>query len=398
MATDDAPLPQCTNEQDGREEDVYQFVGDEDDAEGNDEKSYGDEWRVDAEGTLDLVALDTQQQREQDDAQQPGIGDQQVSGHDEEVLLDGSQRDAQNEGERHCRRGQRDAGTLLHKFLCAQALGHDIADEQEVNQRSEDGIEDDADEHAEDVARVPLGIVGGLVLLLDGARHKLPVAAEVAQNAEIRVAAIAEDARLDVIIAALGIVVEIGETLLCLVIDIDEVGELVAVRIQRATNLAGQVETGHAVLLALHAEHTVGHLLQTDDQRVVACNLVFGAFHECLERHALALELPILLGGLVTGVGQVEHVVLLLGVEHERVLVRPPHGGHQLVAQLFASFLVDGTAFSHLAIIVIQLGAQNLQRLGQVLLFQHGMGIQHSQQNDYNSKKSLHLRKILPQR
>ena len=59
MATDDAPLPQGADEQDGGKEQVDKLVGNEDDAEGDDEESDGDEWCVDAEGTLNLVALDT---------------------------------------------------------------------------------------------------------------------------------------------------------------------------------------------------------------------------------------------------------------------------------------------------------------------------------------------------
>ena len=58
MAPDDAPLPQTADEQDRGEEHVDQLVGNQDDAEGKHDEAHDDEWRIDAEGTLNLVAAD----------------------------------------------------------------------------------------------------------------------------------------------------------------------------------------------------------------------------------------------------------------------------------------------------------------------------------------------------
>ena len=94
MAPYHVPLPQGTDEQDGREHHVHQFVGYQDDAHHEDQESHRDEWCVDAEGALDLVAIHAQQQRDEYHAQQPGIVHQQVGGHDEEVLFRECQREA----------------------------------------------------------------------------------------------------------------------------------------------------------------------------------------------------------------------------------------------------------------------------------------------------------------
>ena len=61
------PLPQSATKQYRREAQVHQVVGYQDDAERDDDEAHHYQWCIDAEGALDLIAIDTQQQRHQDD-------------------------------------------------------------------------------------------------------------------------------------------------------------------------------------------------------------------------------------------------------------------------------------------------------------------------------------------
>ena len=190
-----------------------------------------------------------------------------------------------------------------------------------------------------------MGIIRGLVFLLDGARHVIPVATEVLKDGEVGVAAILEDARLDVAIALLGIVVHARQPLLRVVVHLDEVLHRVAVLLERRADFLGEGKTDETVLLSLCIEHATGHGFQRVDERVVAGYFAIRPAHELLERYALAHELLILLGSLMAGVGEVEHVLLLLRIEHERVLVGTLHSGYELVAHLFGAFAVEGSTF-----------------------------------------------------
>ena len=80
------PLPQGTEQKDRREDEVYQIVWYQDDTENDDDEAYQHQWRIDAEGVLDLVIIHTQQDGYQDDTNQPGILHQQLACHHHEVL------------------------------------------------------------------------------------------------------------------------------------------------------------------------------------------------------------------------------------------------------------------------------------------------------------------------
>ncbi len=94
VLANDEPLPNGAKQQNGGEGHVDQLVGDEHDAEGDDDEAYHDQWRIDVEGAAYLVAVDTQEQRDEDDTQEPSILDEQAAGHDEEVLLQRCPHDA----------------------------------------------------------------------------------------------------------------------------------------------------------------------------------------------------------------------------------------------------------------------------------------------------------------
>ena len=208
MATDDAPLPQGANEQNGREDDVHQLVRNQDNADGNYQEAHKHQGGIDAEGTLNLVALHTQQQRDENHAQQPRILHQQVGGHNDEVLVNHHQRHTQDEGKGDRRRCHDDTSALLHKLLGTQPLGNHETDDGEVQQGSYHRVEDGREQEAENPPAVPLRIGVGLVFLLDGTRHGAPIALPVLEDAEVTVAAILEDICLDIVVTLLGIVVQ----------------------------------------------------------------------------------------------------------------------------------------------------------------------------------------------
>ena len=60
QTADDTPLPQRTGKQHRRENEVYQFVGNQDNAERNDGEADDDERGIDAEGTANLTTIHTQ--------------------------------------------------------------------------------------------------------------------------------------------------------------------------------------------------------------------------------------------------------------------------------------------------------------------------------------------------
>ena len=222
-------------------------------------------------------------------------------------------------------------------------------------------------------------ILVGLILLVDGRDHRVPIAPPSLDDVEIGLATIAEYAGLNVVITLLGIVVEVGETLLRHIVVADVVLHHGAVVVQRVADVGGEGQTDVAVYLGLLVEHGDGHGTQGTYQGVVAGNVGLHLCDKRLERQLLALEVVILLGGLMTGVGEVEHVVLFLGIEHQRVLVRTLHDVYQLIAYLFVLLAVLFYHLRQLTMVVGKLCAQYLQRLGQVFLFQYGMTLQSGQ-------------------
>ena len=88
----------------------------------------------------------------------------------------------------------------------------------------------------------------------------------------------------------------------------------------------------------------------------------------------MLVEVVILLGGLAAGVGQVEHVLGLLRVEHQRVLVGLFQREQHLCDQLLGALLPDCGAPRQVVVILLQLGVQEGERHLQILLLQHGAG------------------------
>ena len=87
MPPDHHPLPDGTEQQDGRQYQIHQLIRNQDDPTAYHDEADADQGRIDTEGTAYLVTLYTQQERDQDHTQQPGILHQQCRGHDHKILL-----------------------------------------------------------------------------------------------------------------------------------------------------------------------------------------------------------------------------------------------------------------------------------------------------------------------
>ena len=211
---------------------------------------------------------------------------------------------------------------------------------------------------------------------------------ESADQGEIVLAAVDEDALLDVSVALLGIFVLLFQTTLRHVVETDVLLQLPGVALQHGADVLGQHQTGVALLVAVLRHDDVGHTFQTPDQTVVTGDVLLRLVQELGEGQLLLVEVPVLLRGLMTGVGQVEYVVLLLRVEHHRILVGALHRLQQLGEQALRALPPGGTAHRELAVVLLQLCLQDGERLFQVLLLQHGIGLDDEacQHNEYDNQ------------
>ena len=204
------------------------------------------------EGTLDLVTIDAQQQRDKDDAEQPGILDEQSAGHSKEVLVERGLQQGPDGGEGHRRRRHDDAGTLLQELLGMEALRHQ-AESKQVEKDGNDDIEHNHHEQPDDDGAVPVALpVARLVFFLDGANHCLPMALDVAEHGDIVLATVTEDAGLYLLVTLVGIVVQVLQPLLGHLVQVDVVGHLTAVLRQRVANVCGKGETDTPVLFIFY--------------------------------------------------------------------------------------------------------------------------------------------------
>ena len=284
VALDHPPLPQRAQQQGGGEDHVHQLARDEHDAEGDDDEPHQYQRRVDVERTLDLVAVHTQQQRHQDDAQQPRILDEQAARHDVEVLVDRSTQQAHDGSKRDGRRSHDDARPLLQKLLRVQTLRHQ-PESQQVQQHSHDDVERYQHEQPDDDHAVPLRVATPRAVLLVHRLHSLPqLRAEVAYHREVVVAAVLEYAALNVVVALVGIVVQVLQPLLRVLVERHVVGHLLAVLLQRVLDVRSQRQTHRAVNAALLVERLHVHRLQARHQAVVLRDVLAHVAQKRLKR------------------------------------------------------------------------------------------------------------------
>ena len=255
-----------------------------------------------------------------------------------------------------------------------EPFGHELEHEQ-VETDGHEGIESDGHEETEYPVEVPVGEFGGFVggvFLGHHLLHILPFLLHVAQDVQIRVAAIHEDARLYVIVALLCVVVHVFQTLFRHVVVPDIVLHLLRVFLHGPFDHGGQGQTHAAVCSCLFAHDIRGHRLQTVDEAVVARYLPAGVVDKLAEGQLLALEPLVLFCGLMAGVGQVEQVFLLLGVEHQGILVRLFHGLSQVSEHFLTLLPLFYALVVEFLIVFGQFCAQDDQCRVKVFLLQHG--------------------------
>ncbi len=117
-------------------------------------------------------------------------------------------------------------------------------------------------------------------------------------------------------------------------------------------------ETHVAVCLCLFVKHHDRHLLKNHHKGVVAYHLVVEFLYYLKEGQGVALEIGELLCSLMTGVSEIEDVVRLLRVEHQRILATLLHNIEQLVAHLLVLLLIKLRTSLLLVVLLGELRAQ----------------------------------------
>ena len=192
-------------------------------------------------------------------------------------------------------------------------------DAEEVDHEGHYAVDQQCQEQAHNPPHVPLRLHHVRRSVFLGYRRPglqyLPV--HLRQRAHIVRSAVLEDVCLYLGIAFVGIVVQAFQPLLRELIPAHILLHGILVVLKHTAYVHGQRQADVAVHLGLRTEHHRGHLAQHIYERVIAGNVRVAAVDEVLERHYLLPEVLILLRGLVAGVGKVEHVVVLLRVEHQ---------------------------------------------------------------------------------
>ena len=223
MPCDDVPLPQREHQQDGWEDKAYEIVGDEDYAECDDDERHQHYGRVNPESALYLVSRQTDEQGEEDGAQQPGILDEQLRRHEEEVVIHEHAGYHHRYGEyKHCYE-QYQAHLLLHEVLGAETLRHQPSHEHVAEQGCQEHIDDDEDAqtHYDWTAplRVDLTLAVGcthflrVILLVDVRLGVVIRRRHGGDDLQIVLVAVHEDVVLYVVISLQGIVVHLLQLL-----------------------------------------------------------------------------------------------------------------------------------------------------------------------------------------
>ena len=228
-----------------------------------------------------------------------------------------------------------------------------------------------------------------LVLFADGFAGASQITSQVVENLEIVVATVVEDAHLYVAIAFVGIIVEVLQLLLGVTIVVDVLVQLVAVVGQRATNVHRKRQTHVAVNLCTLRQRHLRHVREIDDQTVVAGNVFVGLLHKRAERQDVALELVVLLSGLMAGVGEVEDVFRLLRVEHQRILIGTVQHREQVFANVLLLLAHESRLAFQFGMMLRQLGTQDTESIVEVLLLQHGVALQRPAQKQYGDSDNF---------
>ena len=140
------------------------------------------------------------------------------------------------------------------------------------------------------------------------------------KDGEIILVRVAKQTALYVLVALLGIIVEFLQLPPRVVVILDVVLKVLLVLRQHAAYAHRQRQTDVAVYLLPFRHSLRVHRAQRVDARVVAGNVLLASLHEDAERARLGLKLVVERGSLVAGVGDIEDILGVLGIEHQRHL------------------------------------------------------------------------------
>ena len=200
-------LPDGKDKQDGREDEIDQHVGDEHDAEQNDDERQQHQRCVDDGGVAYLFPFETHIEAQEDGFQQPGKIDDESCAHLDEVTLLKDSDQHNNDSEKCNSNGivehrPFDLKVLSLPFLRQQYIKEKVADDEREYQDKWN----DADENHSSVAPLrvePFVSLEGLVLHVDGRFDHHNLHGQRSEDEEIVGTAVAEDVFLQQVVTAL---------------------------------------------------------------------------------------------------------------------------------------------------------------------------------------------------
>ena len=213
-------LPDGEDQEQGREDDVDQRVGDEDDAEPDHDERHEDEGQVDLGPFAALASVEAHGHREVDGSDEPCHFDHQTGGHDHEVGAHKGAHYHDGDGEEQCAQQDDIDTALVAKDLAAITLGDEDAQNDVADEGGNKHIEEHEDARSHDDGAAPVGLVGlafavdsafvaqRLVLGAEVHLHAHPIAREALKDGEVVGAGIDEDVLLEFGVFLLGVVVE----------------------------------------------------------------------------------------------------------------------------------------------------------------------------------------------
>ena len=130
----------------------------------------------------------------------------------------------------------------------------------------------------------------------------------------------------------------------------------------------GREAVGHDFQLAQDRWKTAERLGQV----LIALDLKVHPADDFVERHPLLRVVLILPGDFVQGIGHVEGVVLVLGVEDERQLVATLGHLHQPLVLALVALVEPGPHVFDLLVLLMEFGAQDAEGLGEIAFVENG--------------------------
>ena len=425
------------NEEDGErgsEQQGYQTVRDEDDAESEHHKAQEYHRQIEFHAAVDLFGSQMDEERAQDDHQHHRENQQQVAGFGEEVLRHHRTADKDGEGEDNRSYEDGNTGASLLELRRAESfdgLGqgqHYEQAEQRRNDQITKHIEyETGDDWASPFALNCGGIATeiGIVFVAGLFKCTLAVTLGAAEYAQITVLA-AEHTLLELLVAGLCVVVVLLETFVGFAIVLAVFSHLFAAALVHRQKVLGVEHTGVAVDLgegvehhglhvgigtmtgphyftlgvsyrdalaagtplqgALHAQavgchgDAIGHVVfllqhrrnaaQRLDKTLVTIDFKVHPFDDLVVGHLALVEVLVFLCGLTQRVGDVEGEVLILGIEHQRILIAALYHAHHAVVLLVVTGAHPALEAFHLGVLLVQLAAEHGKGLRKVLLVQ----------------------------